>query len=383
MNIKRAALITTSCVAGLAGLAVLIPGCISSFGQPPTSEDIERLKRSSNFSADDETFINPIQTGNGFQSSPLEMVSRMWSSPDATPPDRIPVVPQPEGAYEATKPEGVRITWVGHATVLVEIDGFRILTDPIWSERCSPFSFAGPKRFHKPGIPLHKLPKLDAVIISHDHYDHLDEPTIHELAKRETPFYVPLGVGSHFSRWDIKGVKELDWWDQVELTNDKGQTLKLGPTPARHFSGRSITDRNHTQWASWAIIGPKSRVYFGGDTGYFPGFKEIGERLGPFDLTIMPIGAYDRAWSQIHLNPEEAVQAHKDVKGKVMMPIHWGTFDLALHTWRDPMLRLTKAARIEDVAFISPLPGELVEIGALTEATSNAPKTWWSQSKVK
>ena len=363
--------------AALAALALasaaLVPACISALGAPPDEEAVKQLSRSPHFGAKQRTFINPVKTDQGFQRSPWEMMGRMWSSPDASPPQRIPVVPQPEDAFKARWAQGVRVTWVGHATVLVEIDGMRVLTDPIWSERCSPVGFAGPKRFHAPGIPLKDLPEIDAVIISHDHYDHLDEQTALVLAKRGVPFYVPLGVGSHLRSWGIERVQELDWWEQVTLSGPGGQTVTLQATPARHFSGRSVTDRNRTQWASWAILGSKHRVYFGGDTGYFPGFKEIGQRLGPFDLTIMPIGAYDEAWSQIHLNPEEAVRAHRDVQGRVMMPIHWGTFDLALHTWREPMLRLERAAHNEQVSLITPLPGQLAPILPKPEGTPG----WW------
>jgi len=230
------------------------------------------------------------------------------------------------------------VTWVGHSTLLIQIDGLNILTDPIWSERASPLSFAGPKRAVPPGISFTDLPKIDLALISHDHYDHLDKATVKKLGN--APFYlVPLGVGSILRRWGISHFQELDWWAEIVFNK-----LRLICAPAQHFSGRTPFDRNRTLWAGWTIIGQKRSVYFGGDSGYFPGFAEIGRRFGPFDLCALPIGAYKPRWFMrgVHLSPADALQAFKDLQGKVFWPIHWGTFDLADEPLDDPPQQLEK-----------------------------------------
>jgi len=224
------------------------------------------------------------------------------------------------------------VTWIGHSTLLIQIAGVNILTDPIWSERSSPFQFIGPKRFVKPGVRFEDLPEIHVVIISHDHYDHFDENTIRRLGN--APLYiVPLKVGKLLEDSDITNYRELDWWGS---TTYRG--IDFIATPAQHFSGRSLFNRNETLWSGWVIRGKKHRVYFAGDTGYFPGFKEIGERYGPFDIAAIPVGAYMPRWfmGPVHLSPEEAVQAFLDVKGKKFLPIHWGTFDLANEALDDP-----------------------------------------------
>ena len=367
---SRTLLAAGAAVAVAVPLIAVTTGCVSSFGQPPKGDDLARIKGSMRYG--EGSFVNPVDTLNGIKGGLFGLIKRYMVKPDPKPRGIIPVSRHDVDAWKARQKQGVRFVWVNHATVLVEVDGVRILTDPIWSERCSPVGFAGPKRYHAPGIALADLPEIDAVIISHDHYDHLDEATVLALNKRNIPFYVPLGVGSHFKRWGIKRVHEMDWWQHVDLKTPTGQTLTLGPTPARHFSGRSVSDRNATLWASWGILGPKSRVWFGGDTGYFDGFKDIGERMGPFDLTIVPIGAYDDAWADIHLNPEEAVQTHQDVKGGLMVPIHWGTFDLAVHAWDDPVWRLVAAADAAQVQIVLPKPGETVAVGEKVEVSR-----WW------
>lgn len=353
-------------------LAAVATGCMSSLGRQPKGDDLKRIKHSSRYGED--SFVNPVTTANGINGGFIGMIARYMNKPDPKPKGVIPVSRHDGAAWTTRQDKGVRFVWVNHATVLMEVDGVRILTDPIWSDRCSPVGFAGPKRFHAPGIALSALPAVDAVIISHDHYDHLDKATVIELGKRNIPFYVPLGVGSHFKRWGVKNVHEMDWWEHVDLKTPSGKTLTLGPTPARHFSGRALNDRNATLWASWGIIGPDHRVWFGGDTGYFEGLKEIGKRMGPFDLAIVPIGAYDDAWADIHLNPEEGVQATLDVKGALMVPIHWGTFDLALHTWDDPVWRLVAAADKADAQIVIPKPGETVVLG---EKLEESPR-WWT-----
>lgn len=262
---------------------------------------------------------------------------------------------------------GLAATWLGHASVLIEIDGYRVLADPMFSRRASPADFAGPKRLHPVPVTPADLPSLDAVLISHDHYDHLDMATVAQLlAASKAPFLVPVGVGAHLRAWGVPPARviELDWGGDHRIG-----TLRITCTPARHFSGR-LFRRNSTLWSSWAIAGPEHRVFFGGDTGYTAAFAEIGSRYGPFDLTVLPIGAYAAAWPDIHMNPEEAVRAHRDLGGGVLLPIHWATFDLALHSWAEPVERLLRAAGAETI--VVPRPG-----GRFPVAQPPVLDTWW------
>jgi L-ascorbate metabolism protein UlaG (beta-lactamase superfamily) len=261
----------------------------------------------------------------------------------------------------------LRVTWFGHSSSLVELDGHRLLLDPVWGERCSPFAFAGPARWYEPVLPLDELPPLDAVVISHDHYDHLDHPTIVALAERGTTFIVPLGVGAHLERWGVASdaLVELDWWEETTVG-----TLRVVATPARHFSGRGPRQADQTLWAGWAMLGSK-RIFYSGDTAMFPGFTEIGERLGPFDVTLFEVGAYDQAWADVHLGPEQAIEAHRNVRGGLLIPVHWGLFDLALHSWTEPIERTLAAADAVGVRVASPRPGESVIPG------QELRQRWW------
>lgn len=279
---------------------------------------------------------------------------------------RLPTggVPLAEPAPQADAQE-LAVTWLGHATALLEIDGYRLLTDPVWSERCSPSRTVGPQRLHPPPLPLESLPALDAVVISHDHYDHLDMDTVRSLARTQRAIFVTaLGVGAHLREWGIPAsrIVELDWHAGFQIDD-----LRLTATPARHFSGRFLT-RNNTLWSSWVIAGPRHRAFFGGDTGYTRSFTDIGTQHGPFDLTLLPIGAYNKAWPDIHMNPEEAVAAHLDLNGGdtggIMVPIHWGTFRLAPHPWAEPADRLLAAAASAGVTVAVPKPGGRVDAGA-------------------
>ncbi len=261
-------------------------------------------------------------------------------------------------------------TWFGHASVLIEVDGHRVLADPVWSERVSPSPTVGPKRLHPVPVDLAELPPLDAIVISHDHYDHLDTETVRQLVETQrAPFLVPLGIGAHLRGWGVPGdrIIELDWDEAAAIG-----PLTITCTEARHFSGRGLT-RNTTLWSSWAIAGPRHRVYFGGDTGYTPAFAGIGARYGPFDLTLLPIGAYGDLWPDIHMTPEEAVAAHGDLGGRLLLPIHWATFDLAFHTWAEPVQRLLAAAAARGVSVTVPRPG-----GRVDGDEPAADEPWWT-----
>lgn len=284
-----------------------------------------------------------------------ELVSARSASRPQAP---IPLVSP--GIYQGDAGR-LAVSWFGHSTALLEIDGYRVLTDPVWSNRCSPSDVIGPQRLHPPPVQLEGLPAVDAVIISHDHYDHLDIDTVMALARTQrAPFFVPLGVGAHLRAWGIPEhrIVELDW-------NQSGQVdaLTVICMPARHFSGRFFS-RNNTLWASWGFVGPNHRAYFGGDTGYSKNFAQIGADHGPFDLTLMPIGAYNPAWADIHMNPEEAVRAHLDVTDSgsgLLVPIHWGTFRLAPHPWAEPVERLLKAAEPVQIQLAVPVPGQRID----------------------
>ena len=241
---------------------------------------------------------------------------------------------------------GLRATWLGHSTVLVEVDGLRILTDPVWGNRASPSRIAGPKRFQPVPVAIEALPPLDAVIISHDHYDHLDYPTILALAASNVPFYTSLGVGAHLESWGIapERIVELDWWETATLP---GAELTISASPSRHFSGRGLS-RNLTLWSSFAVRGPRHSFFFSGDTGLTPEYADIAARLGPFDLVMLEVGAFHPSWGEIHLGPENALEAHALLGGGAFLPVHWGTFNLAIHAWDDPaetLVRLGHAAR--------------------------------------
>lgn len=271
--------------------------------------------------------------------------------------------------YNTPPASGLRVTWVGHSSLLIEIDGCTILTDAVWSNRVSFSQLMGPKRFFQPPIALSDLPKIDAVICSHDHYDHLDKATIQFFAGSQIPFYCSLGVGQYLQSWGIgkEFITEMDWGDSANI----GQDCKITTTPARHFSGRGITNRNETLWSSFVIKGSKHNIFFGADSGWHPQFAEIGEAYGPFDLTMLEVGAYGKYWPDIHMGPDHASNAHIALKGKLMMPIHWGTFNLALHDWYEPIELLLIYAHKKDIALFVPEPGKPTEVNGAFNSE------WW------
>jgi L-ascorbate metabolism protein UlaG (beta-lactamase superfamily) len=342
-------------------------GTPASLGASPA--EIEAVaKRSPNFQ--DGAFVN-LEPASGISLDREEQRRIIWEliggRGNSRPPGPIPVV-EPAPAEESGS--GLSVRWFGHSSALIEVDGYRVLADPIWSRRCSPSQTVGPERLHEVPAPLEALAAVDAVVISHDHYDHLDMETIRGLARTQrAPFVVPLGVGAHLRRWHIpeSRIVELDWYESHQIDD-----LTLVCTPARHFSGRLFT-RDTTLWASWVIAGPKRRAFFGGDTGYTKSFAEIGADHGPFDLTLLPIGAYHPAWPDIHMNPEEAVRAHLDVAeadSGLLVPIHWATFRLAPHPWSEPVERLLAAAESERVRVAVPKPGQRV-------GQDSSLEPWW------
>ena len=288
---------------------------------------------------------------------------------------RVPVAPLPSvsplDAWAKPAETGLRTTWLGHSTLLLEIDGVRVLTDPVWSRRVSPSRLVGPKRFQPVPVPISQLPPLDAVIISHDHYDHLDYPSIVELIRQDVPFYTSLGVGAHLEAWGVPPARitELDWWESAELPH---ADFRITAAPSQHFSGRAAADRNRTLWSSFALRGPRHAAFFSGDTGLTREYEEIARRLGPFDLVMLEVGAFHPAWGHIHLGPDNALEALKLLGGGSFLPVHWGTFDLAIHDWDQPAERLFEIAPSLDTHLLMPMIGAPVEPSRVEGV-----ETWW------
>ncbi len=319
----------------------------------------------------DGRFVNEEAMRNDYGLMLRGLFNRSTRSvPDAP----LPVVTDAAASAPADAQQ-FEVTWYGHSSLRVRVAGLQILIDPMWGQRPSPLSFVGPSRWYAPPASLDALGSVDVVLISHDHYDHLDHPTITALlgnpANRHTRFLVPLGVGAHLEHWGVapERIVELDWWESQVVGG-----VTFTATPARHASGRSLLDRDATLWAGWALSTATQRVYYSGDTGMMPAFEAIGERLGPFDLTLMQVGAYDPAWPDWHLTPEEAVAAHRALRGTTLLPVHWGLFNLAYHAWDDPIARLTQAAAAHDLLVATPRPGEAVVVGA---AVPDA--RWWGR----
>ena len=315
-------------------------------------------------------FLNPIPTDMGGLNKLIPILKEYSSNKAETVPSKqLGPFKTDISIFNTPPASGLRITLIGHSSLLIEIDGKRILTDPVWSERVSFLSFIGPKRFFEAPLSLNELPPLDAVLLSHDHYDHLDKGTIKFFADKNIPFFCSIGVGDHLERWGIlrNFITELDWGDSAMISSD----CVLTSTPARHFSGRGITGRNETLWASFVIKTPQHNLFFGADSGWFPGFKDIGDTYGPFDLTMLEIGAYGKNWPDIHMGPDHASNAHLALKGKLMMPIHWGTFNLALHAWNEPIERLIGYAKQKNIKLFIPEPGKP------TEVKGSFNSEWW------
>ncbi|TLW90400.1 Zn-dependent hydrolase [Saccharomonospora piscinae] len=289
------------------------------------------------------------------------------------PGPRRPVGAVPVRGPSPAPADGLHVTWFGHASSLVEIDGSRVLLDPVWSDRASPSRLLGPRRLHPVPLALDALPPLDAVVISHDHYDHLDRATVRALVRsQDAPFVVPLGVGAHLRAWAVpeERIVELDWHEHAHAGS-----LRLTATPAQHFSGRTLA-RNTTLWASWVLAGAHHRVFYSGDTGYCDAFAAIGREHGPFDLTLVQVGAYAQGWPDIHMTPEDGVRTHLDVRGSLLVPVHWGTFNLAPHAWAEPVERLLREAAPRGVRVAVPRPGERVAVTGADVPVS----PWWREA---
>ena len=328
---------------------------MAAFGGKVTDARLERIHSSPHFNG--KRFRNALATALGKPSLGLAWEYVRGGS-EREPAKPIPIVRPPQGTLASGKGEPLRITWMGHSTMLIEIDGALVLTDPVFGPRAAPVSWAGPKRFHEVPIEPEQLPPLDAIIVSHDHYDHLDFLSVSRLAHRETMWVTSLGVGAHLESWGVppEHIVELDWWEHTEVAG-----LEITAAPARHFQGRGPSASSATFWSSFAIRGPKHSVWFSGDTGpHDEGFSEIGRRLGPFDVSMIEIGAWHPAWGTIHLGPENALAVHHQVRAKTFMPVHWGTFNLALHAWDQPIRHLLDLADKASAQLLSPMMGQTV-----------------------
>jgi len=358
-------------VIAIAVVAIIIFLQQPQFGQPPKGDHLDRIAQSNNYSASIFQNKGGITTTMSFFKALTLLPKWLNHEGGKVPSWSIPIKKRKKEEFESVPDTLVRATWFGHSAFLLEIDGKRLLIDPMFGPKPSPLPF-GSGRFNDT-LPLsvYDLPPIDAVLFSHDHYDHLDYPTVLQLKEKVGHFYVPLGVGSHLIKWGVAkdNITELDWWEEVQF-----QGLTFVCAPAQHFSGRGLNDRAKTLWCSWVIQGQSAKVFFSGDSGYFEGFKTIGEKYGPFDLSMMECGQYNEMWKEIHMMPEETLQAYNDLSAEVLIPIHWGAFNLALHTWTEPVERLLAAAENADATIATPMIGESIVISQAVPK-----KQWWVQ----
>jgi L-ascorbate metabolism protein UlaG (beta-lactamase superfamily) len=365
---KSGLLAAAAAVGAVAAAAWTARNIRTSIGGDVTGERDVRILRSPQFG--DGAFRNAVPASMpGVDAARKALREMLLGGQPRKPASPVPLVTPIYPPDEDLSAETLHLTWYGHASALVEIDAQRVLLDPVWSDRCSPSTLVGPRRLHPPPVPLDELPPLDAILISHDHYDHLDMPTVLELVHTQlAPFIVPLGVGVHLDRWGVPPARiiELDWNETFTLGG-----LKLTATAARHFSGRGFA-RDRTLWASWVLANESRRVFYTGDSGYFDGYATIGAEYGPFDASLIQIGAYSDGWPDIHMTPEEAIAAHLDLAGGLLVPVHWATFVLAPHAWSEPVDRLWREAKARDVSLAIPRPGERFDVDAPPPVDA-----WW------
>ncbi|MFT6878448.1 MAG: L-ascorbate metabolism protein UlaG (beta-lactamase superfamily) [Granulosicoccus sp.] len=333
-----------------------------TFGAKPSGESLSKIENSKQ--TRNGKFVNSVETVLSTRKPEDSMGLTTYIFPAK---DKNPTTPLPSVKFEKDQFESGDFVWFGHSTVMFRSDKLTVMSDPVFN-RASPIPIGG-KPFAMQATPsIDQLPRIDVVIISHDHYDHLDHLAIRELASLVDLFLVPLGIQDHLLRWGVPATNiiELDWYE-THTVADTIFTL----TPARHFSGRGITNRNSTLWGSWVIQSSNTSVFFGGDSGYFDGFKTIGNLFGPFDIAFIENGAYDKQWSQIHMQPEEAVQAAMDIDAKMLFPIHWGKFDLAKHPWKEPIERVVQIAEEKNMPIAASVIGQIFQLDSIPL------EAWW------
>ena len=350
------------------GLAIAYLNLSPRSGKAPSGVRLERIRRSPNHGG--SKFVNPVATAFGTGDESMFSSGYRWLTQSST---RSPRRPLPTGwhdrdSFVPLSGTGVTVTWFGHSTALLQFEGKNVLLDPMFSDASSPFPFLGKRFVNDKSIPVDDLPFIDLVIVSHDHYDHLDHESIRKIKDRVGHFVTTLGVGSHLEYWGVPAerITELDWWQSTEVSG-----IQITATPSRHFSGRRVPESNNTLWASWVIKGEARNLFFSGDGGYFEGIKEIGQKYGPFDFALMECGQYNANWADIHMTPEQAIQAGIDVGGRLLMPIHWGAFDLSLHPWKEP------PSRFADEAERLGVPVALPRIGESFDIASPPHERWW------
>ena len=366
MRGRRKAAIALAVLATLAAaVALTLAGC-ESFGEHASGARLARMEQSPEWQGD--RFANPQAMWSDMRDALLRALS---GGPSVEPTEPVPVVRTDPAALAVAPASGLRVTWFGHSSSLIEVDGTRLLADPIWSDRASPFEWVGPHRWYPPTIALDRLPTIDAVLISHDHYDHLDYPTIVAMRAWKNVFIVPLGIGAHLARWGIpeNRIVELDWWQSTRVG-----ALTVTLVPARHASGRLNAQSDLTLWGGFALVGTQHRVYYSGDTGLFDAMNEIGRRFGPFDVALIEAGQYDADWPDWHLGPEQSVLSAQRVRARALIPVHWGLFRLAHHGWTEPVERVLAAARCTDLPVLTPRPGQSIEPTAPRPGDS---ERWW------
>lgn len=348
---------------------VLVTGC-STFGANPTGDDLIAIQKSAHYSAERNAFVNrkPDVLDEMKERTSFSALLKTFFSDDGnqSPSQTMPEI-RPDIEDFLASSDKAKVIWFGHSTFLLNLSGTIILVDPIFSNTASPFSLLV-KRFQPPVLPLEELPKIDFILISHDHYDHLDMKTVIFFKEKDTRFIAPLGVGSHLKSWGIdpEHIVERDWWESHSAAG-----VTFTATPAQHFSGRDGINENQTLWASWVIKTQQHNLYFSGDSGYDTHFKTIGEKYGPFDLAFLENGQYNPLWKEVHLLPNETVQAFNDLNAQLLFPIHWGMFDLSTHAWNEPVDQLIIEAN-GTIPMVIPKLGELVVINDEYQSTP-----WW------
>ncbi|WP_246457621.1 MBL fold metallo-hydrolase [Winogradskyella echinorum] len=368
--LKRMVLSIVIIIAAIALVAVLFIQFSPQFGGKASDEAIATYKTSKNYKEGVFKNTNDVKLDMSLKDMGKALIGFFKSQPNTKPDHDLPLA-KIDSLNIVNYKGDTRLVWFGHSTFLLQTEGKTILIDPMLGNVPAPHPMLGGKRFNEDlPITIEQLPKIDAVLISHDHYDHLDYESIKVLKDKVEHFFTPLGVGAHLQKWEVDNTKitELDWWQETTF-----KELKLVCAPAQHFSGRGLTDRAKTLWSSWIVQSKKDNIFFSGDSGYANHFKEIGEKYGPFDFAMIECGQYNEMWPEIHMFPEETVQAGIDVKAKKVMPIHWGAFKLAMHTWTDPIERFTKTAKEFNVNMVTPKIGDEI---FPKDSTYNT-KTWW------
>ncbi len=359
----------------IAIIATLFVSFSPQFGGSPSKQKLAQFEKLDYY--EDGKFSNLMPTNMDMDfTEAIKMLPEFFKNDPTRRPDFELPITRRDSLELVKNDHSTRLVWFGHSTFLLQIDGKNILIDPMFGEVPSPSPLLGKKRFSKElPIAVEQLPQIDMIIMSHDHYDHLDYGSIQKLKDKTKSFYMPLGMGAHFEEWGVDSSKihELGWWEEIQADG-----LLLALTPARHFSGRGLNNRFSTLWGSWVIRGESDNIFFSGDSGYGPHFKQIGEKYGPFNFAMMECGQYNERWTDIHMVPEETAQAAKDINAKVFMPIHWAAFTLAMHSWTDPVVRvIAKAKEINQPIYV-PEIGEFIELDKKLETT----RKWWLEPSV-